>query len=100
MSYEWLGFIGTGLVALAYFPQIVHLTRAGCTAGVSISAYLTWSTASVLLLVYAIQRQDPVFIVLQCYQLLVTGSILYLSIKHRGQNCELHGGTCPPSHVQ
>ena len=92
MEIEWLGYAGTFLVIVAYLPQIIHLTREGCTAGISINAYLTWSSASVLLLSYAIHQRDPVFIALQVYQLIVTTSILYLSYKHRGQNCDLHGG--------
>jgi len=95
MQMEWLGYLGTALVIGAYLPQIVHLTKKGCTAGISLNAYLTWSTASVLLLSYAIHQRDPVFIALQGYQLLVTTSILYLSYKHKGQNCDQHGGSCP-----
>lgn len=94
MGIEWLGYIGTGLVIVAYLPQIVHLTKEGCTAGISINAYLTWASASVLLLSYAIHQRDPVFIALQGYQLLVTTAILVLSYRHRGQNCDMHGGPC------
>ena len=27
MKMEWLGFIGTGLIVLAYIPQLLHLIR-------------------------------------------------------------------------
>lgn len=95
MGIEWLGFAGTGLVVVAYLPQVIHLTKEGCTAGISIGAYITWATAAIFLLLYAVAKQDIVFISLQIYQLLVTGIILFFSFKHRGQNCDQHGGSCP-----
>ena len=94
MEMQWIGHLGTGLVIAAYMPQIIHLTRNGCTAGISISAYLSWFLASILLLCYAISLKDSVFIFLQVYQLLATSLILLFSYKHRGQNCDLHGGEC------
>ena len=33
-----LGFAATTLVALGYFPQIIHLWKERCSAGISISA--------------------------------------------------------------
>lgn len=98
MESQWLGYAGTGLVVVAYLPQVIHLTKEGCTAGISLGAYLTWGAASVLLLSYAISKQDNVFILLQSYQLLATTLILFFSYKHRGQNCDMHGGTCLPEH--
>lgn len=49
MEYKWLGFVGTGLVILAYFPQLVHLVRERCSAGLSIGAYVIWAVAALLL---------------------------------------------------
>jgi len=97
MCIEWLGFAGTALVIVAYLPQIIHLTKEGCTAGISIGAYISWATASALLLAYAIGQQDIVFIALQTYQLLAASLILFFSYKNRGQNCDLHGGLCAPA---
>jgi len=99
MGIEWLGFAGTALVIVAYLPQIIHLTREGCTAGISIGAYLSWATASAMLLTYAVYQKDIVFIALQAYQLFAATLILYFSYKHRGQNCDLHGGPCTPNHA-
>src|SRR2546425_10421582 len=48
-----LGFVGTGLVALAYIPQIYHLINEHCSAGISIKAYALWFLASVLFLIHA-----------------------------------------------
>lgn len=93
MSPQWLGFAGTALVVVAYLPQISHLIKSTCTAGVSPFAYSVWSVSAILLLIYAITVGDPVFIALQAYQLLVTASILILSWKSHGRLCDVHCGT-------
>lgn len=54
MSVHWLGYAGTGLVIVAYLPQITHLLRKHCSAGVSSGAHLLWGVAAMLLLSYAI----------------------------------------------
>ncbi len=95
MSFQWLGFIGTSLVVAAYLPQIAHLVRARCTAGVSLFAYSIWSVASALLLTYAIAVQDAVFISPQGYQLTATLAIFILSRKNHGNLCDIHCGTEP-----
>lgn len=93
MSFQWLGFAGTAMVALAYLPQIGHLVRAKCTAGVSLWAYLVWSLSAVLLLIYAISTRDAVFIALQGYQLLAAASIYVLSRRQDRRLCDVHCGT-------
>jgi uncharacterized protein with PQ loop repeat len=60
ISIEWFGFLGTGLCFLAYLPQIVHLIKERCSAGLSLGAYFMWGIAAVLLLAYAIIQRDPV----------------------------------------
>lgn len=93
MSFQWLGFAGTALVALAYVPQITHLVRAKCTAGVSLWAYTVWGLSAVLLLIYAISTRDAVFIALQAYQLLAATSIYLLSRRQDRRLCDIHCGT-------
>lgn len=95
MWFRWIGFAGTALVVVAYLPQIVHLVRAKCTAGVSVWAYSTWTTSALALLAYAISQRDPVFISLQSYQLLATLSIFLLSLRHKGRLCAEHCGEMP-----
>ena len=56
-----LGFVATGLVIVGYIPQIVHLIKERCTAGISISAFSLWCTASLLFLVHAAMIGDAVF---------------------------------------
>jgi lipid-A-disaccharide synthase-like uncharacterized protein len=93
MPVQWLGFAGTALVVVAYLPQIGHLIRARCSAGVSLWAYSVWSVSAILLFTYAITIGDPVFIALQAYQLLATIAIFTLSRRNRGRLCDLHCGT-------
>lgn len=50
---EILGFAGTGLVVVGYIPQIVHLLKERCTAGLSIRAFSLWCAASLLFLIHA-----------------------------------------------
>ncbi len=68
VSIEWLGFTGITLSVLAYLPQITHLIKEHCSAGLSPKAYCMWMGSAVLLLTYAIAKSDPVFISLQGYQ--------------------------------
>jgi hypothetical protein len=42
------GFAGAGLAGAAYVPQISHLIRARCSAGISRLAFAAWLLASVL----------------------------------------------------
>ncbi|MGQ0592120.1 MAG: PQ-loop repeat-containing protein [Gammaproteobacteria bacterium] len=50
MSIHWFGYVGTALVIVAYLPQITHLIREKCSAGISFGAYAIWVVAAVLLL--------------------------------------------------
>lgn len=92
IEFEWIGFAGIALSVVAYLPQVIHLIRERCSAGLSAWAYCMWMAAAVLLLVYAIMRDDPVFISLQSYQAGACALILYYCVKYRGQFCEDHGG--------
>ena len=92
MSIHWLGYAGTTLVILAYLPQIFHLLKEHCSAGLCVRAYLMWVAASMLLLSYALSQRDGVFIALQGNQLLSTGLICFLSKKYEHSLCEDHGG--------
>ncbi len=92
MPVQYLGFVGTALVVLAYIPQVGHLWRSRCVAGVSLWAYFVWAVSAVLLLAYAIMLKDAVFILLQVYQLLATVSVLVLSLRRGVGMCDLHCG--------
>ncbi len=92
MTIHWLGYAGTRLVILAYLPQIFHLLKERCSAGLCVRAYLMWVAASLLLLSYAISQRDGVFIALQGYQLFTTALICFFSKKYEHSLCEDHGG--------
>jgi uncharacterized protein with PQ loop repeat len=91
MSVQWFGYLGTTLVVLAYLPQIHHLIRERCSAGLSVRAYECWLVAAVLLVCYAVAVRDTVFIALQGYQLAAASIIYFLSKKYEGMRCEDHG---------
>jgi uncharacterized protein with PQ loop repeat len=84
------GFVGTTLVIVAYVPQIHHLIKERCTGGISLKAYCLWFAAALLLMTHAIGIQDPVFIMLQGYQLAACGLIVFFCMKYRGAVCETH----------
>jgi uncharacterized protein with PQ loop repeat len=92
ISIEWLGFAGIAVCILGYLPQVIHLIKERCSAGLSAGAYCTWGIAAVLLLLYAILRRDVVFIVLQTYHVGATALIYYFCIKYKHRLCEEHGG--------
>ncbi len=92
VSIEWLGFAGMALCVLAYLPQIIHLIKEHCSAGLSAGAYFMWGIAALLLLTYAIAKRDPVFISLQSYHVGASALIFYYCLRYRGQLCEEHGG--------
>jgi uncharacterized protein with PQ loop repeat len=53
ISIEWLGFAAIALSALAYLPQVTHLIKEHCSAGLSLRAYCMWVVSAVLLLTYS-----------------------------------------------
>ena len=92
VSIEWLGFAAITLSVLAYLPQITHLIRERCSAGLSPGAYCMWVVSAVLLLTYSIAKNDLVFILLQSYQAAAGLLVLNFCLKYKGQLCEAHGG--------
>jgi lipid-A-disaccharide synthase-like uncharacterized protein len=88
--FEILGVAGIGISMLAYVPQVVHLGREHCSAGVSRRAWAMWLASSVLIGTLALYRQDPVFILLQASTLTSAAIILFLASKYRGMVCAFH----------
>jgi hypothetical protein len=70
------GFVGAGLAGAAYVPQVSHLIRARCSAGISRLAFRVWLLASVLTTARAIAIGDGVFIVLGGVQTVATALIM------------------------
>jgi lipid-A-disaccharide synthase-like uncharacterized protein len=89
--FEMLGVAGIAISMAAYVPQVVHLGREHCSAGVSRRAWAMWLLSSVLIGALAVYRQDPVFILLQVSTLTSAAIILFLAHKYRGMVCAWHG---------
>ena len=87
---ELAGFIGAGLAGAAYVPQIWHLTRERCSAGLSRVAFAVWLAASLLVTSHAVAAGDTVFIALGAVQLTATGLILVYTTKYAHSFCASH----------
>ena len=84
------GFAGAGLSGAAYVPQISHLVRARCAAGLSRLAFGTWLLASVLVTARAIAIGAGVFIVLGGIQIAATALILVCAVRYQDTPCPGH----------
>ncbi len=85
-----LGFVGTGIVAAAYIPQIHHLVKEHCSAGISKSAYTLWCAASILFLIHAGMIRDVVFVVVQIVNLTAIVAIMICVKKYERRMCLTH----------
>lgn len=88
--YEIIGMTGLAISGAAYVPQVVHLGKEHCSAGISSRSWLMWLTASVLVGVLAVHRHELVFILLQASAASFAIAILVLARKYRGHVCERH----------
>lgn len=79
LNPETIGYIGTGLVIVAYAPQIAHLWRFRCAWGISLWSWVIWLIASLLLLLYAAIKNDVIFTIVQVLNMLsiLTTIVLY-----------------------
>jgi hypothetical protein len=87
---EIAGFAGAGLAGAAYIPQIAHLVRARCSAGVSRLAFEVWLLASVLTTARAIAIHAGVFIVLGGIQIVATALIMLCAARYKDTPCPVH----------
>ena len=87
---EIAGFIGVGLAGVAYVPQIWHLVRVHCSAGISRFAFCLWLGATLLVTTNAIATGATVFIVLGGVQVVATALILLYTTKYRSTYCADH----------
>jgi uncharacterized protein with PQ loop repeat len=87
---EILGPAGIGVVTIAYLPQVVHLHKEHCSAGISLRAYSLWCVSSALFLIHAAMIRDVVFTVLQVINLAATATIIILVKRYGRQMCSTH----------
>ncbi|HEU5249654.1 MAG TPA: PQ-loop repeat-containing protein [Thermoanaerobaculia bacterium] len=85
-----LGFLGAVTVAIGYLPQIRHLARERCSAGVSVVAWEIWLLSSFLVFSHAFEMLDLVFITLQTVQIAAIILIISLARRYRGMTCAFH----------
>jgi hypothetical protein len=87
---EIAGFVGAGLAGAAYVPQIAHLIRARCSAGISRLAFEVWLLASLLTTSRAIAIGAGVFIVLGGIQIVATTLIMLYAARYKDAPCPSH----------
>lgn len=87
---ELIGVGGASLAGYAYLPQIAHLIRERCSAGISRRAFALWFTASILITIHAVLIPAMVFILLGVIQIAATATILIYSARYRGLVCSFH----------
>jgi thioredoxin reductase (NADPH) len=87
---EVAGFVGAGLAGAAYVPQVSHLIRARCSAGISLLAFEVWLLASVLTTARAIAIHAGVFIVLGGIEIVATALIMLCAIRYKDTSCPVH----------
>ena len=87
---EVVGFSGTAIAGYAYLPQITHLVRERCSAGLSERAFALWFAASALMTVHAITIGALVFVVLGIEQVGATGLIAFYCRRYRDHVCPSH----------
>ena len=85
-----VGYAGTAIVVAAYAPQIAHLVREHCSAGISTRAYALWSLSSALFLIHASMIGDLVFIVVQIVSLVANSVIVACAQRYRFGTCGDH----------
>ena len=81
------GFVGAGLAGAAYVPQISHLVRARCSAGISRLAFGVWLLSSLLITARAVAIGAGVFIVLGAIQIVATALIVVCAARYKDTPC-------------
>ena|SRR5712692_1713158 len=85
-----VGFAGALIVAVAYLPQVIHLAKEHCSAGVSLNAWLLWLLGSVLILSHAVIVMDIVFVMLQIINIVAILVIILLCKRYTSMVCAAH----------
>jgi hypothetical protein len=84
------GFAGAALAGAAYVPQISHLVRARCSAGISRPAFEVWLLAALLTTARAVAIGAGVFIMLGGIQIVATALILVCAARYKDTPCLSH----------
>lgn len=87
---ELAGYVGVALAASAYVPQIWHLTREHCSAGISPLAFGVWLLSSLLVTLHALAIGSGVFIVLGAVQIVAIAAIMVCAKRYADSDCASH----------
>jgi len=93
--FEILGVIGIAISVAAYVPQVTHMAREHCSAGVSSRAWTMWLASGLLVGLLAVQRGDLVFMLLQLSSLTSAAVIVLLARRFKGMACATHARAIP-----
>ena len=85
-----LGLSGAAISGYAYLPQIMHLIRERCSAGLSERAFTLWLIASALVTFHAVMIGALVFVLLGGLQIVSTAVIAYYGRRYRDLACRSH----------
>jgi hypothetical protein len=80
-------FFGVGLAGDAYAPQIWHLVRVHCSAGISRFAFRVWLGAARLVTTHDVATRAVVFILLGGLKIVATTVILLYGSKYASFYC-------------
>lgn len=83
MNIELLGWIGFGILVLAWVPQTWDTVKAGYT-NTNLAFIILYFTASVILMVYSVLVSDPVFTALNGMLAFGSGINLYYKLYPKG----------------
>ena len=86
---EVMGWAGTALVVVAYYPQIHHLYVERCAWGISQLTWLIWLAASALLLTYCVLRGEGMLAVVQVVNIAAIVTTLFL-VRRSNRVCPYH----------
>lgn len=86
---EIIGWVGTALVVIAYYPQIHHLIVEKCAWGISVLTWLIWLISSVLLLTYCLLRRDSLLSVVQGVNIAAIVTTIIL-VRRSNNVCPYH----------
>lgn len=92
---DLIGLTGALIAGYAYLPQITHLIREHCSAGISRTAFALWFLSSILVTINAVFIQSVVFIALGVIQICATAVISFYSTRYKGLACPFHEGNTP-----
>lgn len=87
-----IGLTGAVIAGYAYLPQISHLVKERCSAGISRRAFMLWLIASVLITINAFYIHSAVFITLGVIQIASTGIIFIYATRYANHVCRFHEG--------